>query len=106
MKAMKTKLIGIVICILLMTTTFAVAKPPQKIESKSSTETKSTLYNIDVPIWKIDDQWTYQIDDISIVKQQEGKSINLHLSIAELPLTVVSMTGDFYTLEYKTTLNG
>jgi len=89
-----------------MTTTFAVAKPPQKIEKKSSTETKSTLSNIDVPIWKIGDQWTYQIDDISIVKQQEGKSINLHLSIAELPLTVVSTTGDFYTLEYKTTLNG
>jgi hypothetical protein len=103
---MKTKFIGILICIMLMTTLFAVAKPPQKIESKSSTETKSPLYNVDVPIWKNGDQWTYQIDDISIVTQQENKSIILHLSIANVPLTVVSTTGDTYTLEYKTTING
>jgi hypothetical protein len=103
---MKTKLIVMLIGIMLMTTLFAVAKPPQKIESKSSTETMSTAYNADVPVWEIGDQWTYKIDNISIVVEQEGKSINLHLSIAELPLTVISTTGDFYTLEFQTTING
>jgi hypothetical protein len=103
---MKTKLIGILICTMLMTTLIAVAKPPQKIESKSSAETISTAYNANVPVWKIGDQWTYKIDDISILKEQEGKSIYLYLSIAELPLTVVSTTGDFYTFEFQTTING
>jgi len=103
---MKTKLIGIFICIMLMTTFFAVAKPPQKIESNSSPETMSTVYNVDVPVWEIGDQWTYQIDDISYVVEQEGKSINLQLSIAELPLTVISTAGDSYTLEFETTMNG
>jgi hypothetical protein len=103
---MKTKLIGMILCIMLMTTLLAVAKPPQKIENKSSTETMSTTYNADVPVWEIGDQWTYQIDDISIVNQQEGKSINLLLTIAELPLTVTRTTGDFYTLEFQTTVSG
>jgi hypothetical protein len=91
---------------MLMTTLLAVAKPPQKIESKSSTETMSTAYAADVPVWEIGDQWTYQIDDISIVHQQEGKSINLLLTIAELPLTVTSTAGDFYTLEFQTSVSG
>ena len=89
-----------------MTTFFAVAKPPQQIESKTSTETMPTLYNVDAPVWKIGDKWIYKIDDISIVYPPEGNSINLHLSIAEIPLTVISTTGDIYTLEYKTALSG
>jgi len=103
---MKTKLIGMLICVMLMTTLLAVAKPPQKIEKKSSTETMSTTYAADVPVWEIGDQWTYKIDDISIVNQQYGRSINLHITIAELPLTVTSTAGDFYTLDYQTSING
>jgi len=103
---MKTKLIGMLISIMLMTTLLVVAKPPQKIESKSSTEMMSTVYNADVPLWEVDDQWTYKIDDISIVNQEVGRSINLHITIAEIPLTVSSTTGDFYTLDYQTSLNG
>jgi len=89
-----------------MTTFLVVAKPPQKIESKSSTETIPTAYNADVPIWKIGDQWTYKIDDISILNENKNVTTYLYLTIAELPLTVVSTTGDFYTLEFQTTING
>jgi hypothetical protein len=32
--------------------------------------------------------------------------MNLSLIIAELPLTVISTTGDFYTLEFQTSVNG
>ena len=103
---MKTKLIGLLICVMLMTTLLAVAKPPQKIEITSSTETMSTAYVAEVPVWEIGDYWTYQIDNISLLYQQEGKLINLYLTIAELPLTVISTAGDFYTLEFQTTANG
>jgi len=103
---MKTKLIGLLICLMLMTTLLAVAKPPQKIESKSSTETMSAAYDADVPVWEIGDKWTYKIDNISILYQQEDKLIHLYLSIAELPLTVINTTGDVYTLEFQTSLSG
>jgi hypothetical protein len=103
---MKMKIIGILICMMLMTTFITVAKPSEKVESKSSTEQMSTAYGADIPVWKIGDKWTYKIDDISIVYPPEGNLINLHLSIAEIPLTVISTTGDTYTLEYKTMLNG
>jgi len=94
------------ICVMLMTTLLAVAKPPQKIESKSSTETMSAAYDADVPVWEIGDKWTYKIDNISILYQQEDKLIHLYLSIAELPLTVINTTGDVYTLEFQTSLSG
>ena len=103
---MKTKLIGILICLMLLTTLLAVAKPLQTIENKSSTETISSAYDADVPVWEVGDYWTYQIDNISLLYEQEGKLINIYLTIADLPLTVISTTGEFYTLEFQTTALG
>jgi hypothetical protein len=53
---MKTKHIGMLICILLITTPITVTLSPQKTESKSQTETPSSVYNTDVPVWEINDQ--------------------------------------------------
>jgi len=103
---MKTKLIGMLICLMLLTTLLAVAKPPQKIENKASTETIASAYDADVPIWEVGDYWTYQIDNISLLYEQEGKLINIYLTIADLPLTVINTTGDFYTLEFQTSVIG
>ena len=103
---MKTKLIGMLICIILITTPIAVTLSPQKTEGKSSTEAISSTYNVDVPVWEINDQWIYRIDSISINSHKENRVMNLSLTIAELPLTVISTTGDFYTLEFQTSVSG
>jgi hypothetical protein len=103
---MKTKIIAIVLCVMLITTMFVTAKPLQKIENNSGTETITISNNVDVPVWEIGDTWTYHIDDISIVTQQDNKSLILDVSIAELPLTVISTNGDSYTLEFETTIDG
>ena len=103
---MKTKLIGMLICVMLMTTLLAVAKPPQKIESKSSTETMSTAYDADVPVWEIGDQWTYKIDNINIVFNQTGTLFDLYLTIDELPLRVSALNETSYTLAFETTISG
>jgi len=103
---MKTKLIGVLICVMLMTTLLTVAKPSEKIESKSSTEIMSTAYDADVPVWEVGDQWIYKIDNISIYNQTEDKTLNLILTITELPLIVVNTTTDFYTLTFKTNVSG
>jgi hypothetical protein len=52
---MKTRLIGMLICILLITTPIAVILSAQKIEGKSSAETIISAYNTDVPVWEIND---------------------------------------------------
>jgi hypothetical protein len=103
---MKIKLIGMVLCVILITTSIAVAQPPQQAESTLSTETISSGYYIDVPVWEINDQWIYRIDSISINSHKEKVQMNLSLTIAELPLTVISTTGDFYTLEFQTSVSG
>ena len=57
-------------------------------------------------MWKINDQWIYRIDSISITSHKENRALNLSLMIGELPLTVISTTGDFYTLEFQTSVSG
>jgi hypothetical protein len=103
---MKTKLIGVLICVMLMTTLLTVAKPPEKIENTSPTETMSSAYDADVPVWEVGDKWTYKIDNISINYYQESQTINLYLAIAELPLTVIDTAGDYYTLAFQTNMSG
>jgi hypothetical protein len=102
---MKTKLFGLFICVMLMTTLLVVAKPPQTRQNNATTMMPSA-YSADVPVWEVGDQWTYQIDDITLLYQEEGKYIDLYLTISELPLTVTSTAGEFYTLEFQTTASG
>jgi hypothetical protein len=104
---MKTKIIGLLICIMLLTTLFAAAKPANTISEKTSATTQSASASmVDVPVWTVGDTWTYQVDDISINYTTETQSIQLHGSLSELPLEVTSTTGDFYTLSFETTMNG
>jgi len=104
---MKTKLIGLLICIMLLTTLFAAAKPVNTIPEKTSAKTQTASATmVDVPVWAVGDTWTYQVDDISINYTTDTQSIQLHGSLSELPLEVTSTTGDFYTLSFETTMNG
>jgi hypothetical protein len=104
---MKTKLIGVLIGVMLMTTMLAVAKPSQIITEDTSTDiVVPTSYSADVPVWEIGDQWNYKIDTIALNFSQEGQIITLVLSIAELPLKVTDVTGDYYTLTFETVMNG
>ncbi len=63
---MKTKLIGLLICLMLLTTLFAAAKPANTILEKTSAKTQTASTMVDVPVWAVGDTWTYQVDDISI----------------------------------------
>ncbi|MCX6671882.1 MAG: hypothetical protein NTX92_08190 [Euryarchaeota archaeon] len=104
---MKSKLIGLLICIMLLTILFAAAKPATKIELNPSSKTQTTSsIMVDVPIWEIGNTWTYQVNDLSINYTTETQSVLLYGSITELPLEVTNTTGDFYTLSFATTMNG
>jgi hypothetical protein len=104
---MKKKLIGLIICFMLITTFLSVAKPIEKKDIKLP-ETPSTVtsFDTDVPVWEIGDQWTYKIDNITISYQQENQTLDLYFSIAELPLTVIALDNTTYTLTFETSVSG
>lgn len=106
---MKNKLIGILVCLMLMTTFFAVAKNVEKETPNSERNSQATVafgVTIPVPVWKDGDYWDYQINTIVIDLNQEGFLVHLALWTEKLSLKVVDDTGDSYTVEIKATING
>ncbi len=103
---MKTKLIGLGICLMLLTTIFAAAQPLNTtLQSLAPKTQKPSSTMVDVPVWEVGDRWTYQINDISIDYTTETQSILLTGSISALPLEVTDITDDLYTLGFTTTMN-
>ncbi|MBN2599652.1 MAG: hypothetical protein JXA75_03840 [Candidatus Thermoplasmatota archaeon] len=104
---MKTKLIVSLISLLLLTTVFAAANTAPTIRETSLSETRQiSSSGVDVPIWEVNDTWTYHIDDLSVDFSDENQSMILQISVDALPLEVKDTTGDFYTLSFETTMDG
>jgi len=104
---MKSKLFGLLICIMLLTTLLAAAKPANSIPVTTSSKTQAASSTmVDVPVWEIGDTWTYRVNDLSINYTTGTQSVLLQGSITQLPLEVTNTTGDFYTLSFATTMNG
>lgn len=104
---MKTKLIGSLICLMLLTTLFAATQAGKTNQGAISTRTQvASAPMIDVPVWELGDSWTYQIDDISLNYSTGTQSVLIHGSLSTLPLEVTSTAGDFYTLSFETTMDG
>jgi hypothetical protein len=98
-KDMKSKIIGILVCMMLLTTFLTVAMNDDNVELKkiSHTEKITSSFDDDVPTWTVGDMWTYKIDDINI-DIEDNKSIHGHMQIDELILEVVGDAGDLYDL--------
>ncbi|MBE3136616.1 MAG: hypothetical protein IMZ43_04375 [Thermoplasmata archaeon] len=106
---MKKKLIGILVCMMLMTTFFTVAKNVEKDTLSSEPNSQATVTfgdTIPVPVWKVGDYWDYQINTIVIDLDEEGFSVHISLETENLSLNVIDDTGDSYTVEIKATING
>jgi hypothetical protein len=104
---MKSKLMGIIIGIMLITTFVVVAKPSETVTTNTSLpEPTPASYFVDVPVYKVGDQWVYKVDNISLEYSQGTQSMQLFLSIPQLPLEVTDTLGEYYTLTYGTKVNG
>jgi hypothetical protein len=91
---MKKKIIGIFVCLLLVST---IIIPVAAITKKH--ETRMASYTADVPIWEVGDEWTYHFN--------EFKTREIYLSLSgDLTLKVVDETGDSYILEATTRPQG
>ncbi|UCD13953.1 MAG: hypothetical protein JSW60_00620 [Thermoplasmatales archaeon] len=110
---MKSKLVGFLVCMMLITTFLTTAINVENTDLKKLTQTEivTTSFDDDVPIWKVGHKWIYKIKDINIdleengSKAEQNKSFQVHLEIDELPLEVVDDTID-YDVEFKANLKG
>lgn len=92
---------------MLVTTFFSVAQPVQKSTNATLPKTMTgSLTMDDVPIWDVNDTWTYKVNDITLDFSNENRTMKLFFSITELPLRVTDTSGDFYTVSFTTTMSG
>ena len=105
---MRTKIIGILVCLMLMTAFLTTAQNVENIKVKDeSEEIEPISFNqVGVPIWEVGDKFTYKIDKFSIEFEEENINLSWDLKIDELPLEVVEVTEDYYTLSFKFFING
>jgi hypothetical protein len=88
---MKGKILGIGICMLLITTTIVTATT---IDAEINIGL--TSYVAEVPVWEKGDSWTYEMEQI--VRSDLNETMAYTLT-CDLVLSVVDDTGDYYTLE-------
>ncbi len=104
---MKTKIIGIIISIMLLTTLYAAALPMNTLQQNTLSKTQHASSTIvDVPVWEVGNTWTYQVSDLSLNFTSDTQTVLLHTSIDELPLVVMNVTDEYYTLSFSTTMDG
>ena len=106
---MKGKIIVVLICMMLLTTFFAVATNIEKIETENKENDIQQLSfdEVDVPIWEVGDSWTFNIADMEFVIDNENLSENLTIiinaQIGDLVLIVTDDSGDTYEVEIDQT---
>lgn len=104
---MKGKILGIIIGLMLMFTFFATA---QNVENNSIHSIKNNpyrpIFDDDVPVWEVGDQWTYRIHDIDVDFDEDNQSLQIHLEAEDLLLQVISDSGDSYGLEFTGEISG
>jgi hypothetical protein len=103
---MKTKLIVCLLCGMLLTTSVVLAVPSETMKTSTVETRHVSPLSTDVPVWHVNDFWTYKVDNISVNYQQNNQTIFFTLSIDQLLLTVSSDSGDAYTLSFSTKASG
>lgn len=104
---MKYKILGVLICIMLIASYLTVATTVDTVDFKmiKQTEIDVSSFEADLPEWSTGDKWTYEIQDININIAEENKSFYVHLEIDDLPLEVVDNTSE-YNVYFKAKIKG
>jgi hypothetical protein len=101
---MKMKIISIFLTALIITSIIVVAQPPKTMMEKAMPS--PIRPSVDVPVWEVDDQWVYKIDNITINVNKSGNDFYMYLQMDELPLTVTDVTPSSYLLDFETSVTG
>lgn len=105
---MKTKIIGIFVCTLLMATFLTVATNVDNVDLKkiSHTELIASSFDDDVPIWEKEDSWTYDVDTCQIQVYTSGQLIGLDLSMDNFIVKVEGATAISYQMSVSGKIGG
>jgi hypothetical protein len=105
---MKKKIIGIFVCIMLMTSFLTAARNVEKGHVIHVPEEINTLsFDEDnAPIWKKGNEWTYKLDSITADFEQQNLTVYLKGKVDNLSLKVDEVTGDSYILKFNAPISG
>lgn len=95
------KLVGLILCIMLV---FSFSTVAQTVETDLIKN--KTLMDDDVPIWEIGDYWTLVVNEFLVQLNQSGQLIELSMIMDEFTLTVESETTTSYQLSVSGKMQG
>jgi hypothetical protein len=89
---MKKIISVIVVCAFILSGIGVLAAPNQ------TTRHPSTTFDDDVPIWNVNNAWTYTISNMVVNYSSGGQQIHMNGQIDDFTWTVTDTTGDYYTV--------
>lgn len=92
---MKTKILGIMVCMLVILSAVAIAEPTRIKQISNVT----TNFDDDVPTWSVGDSWTYILDEISIDYNVSGQKLLIDGMVDDFTWTVSDTSGSNYILD-------
>ena len=95
---MSNRIVGIFVCMMLLATFLTMTTDSQTVnlKQKMNNVLETSSYIDDVPVWKIGEKWTYEMDDIEVGNITSGY---MRLDFGDLSLKVVDDTGSLYNSE-------
>jgi hypothetical protein len=105
---MKTKIIGIIICLMLMTTFLTHAENIESITVKDESTVNAPISNYDVepPDWELGCKWCYKINKFIIDFKDPDISLYADIKFDDFCLEVTSITEEYYELTFDSLCNG
>jgi hypothetical protein len=103
---MKGKVFVFLIMGMLVTAFFASATTTFESSESALDSVNPVLFDEPVPVWNINDIWTYRITEVEVDFEEGNQTLTANLEIDEFPLEVKSDSGDQYVVEFSTIIKG
>ena len=93
---MKIKILGIMVCMLVILSVAAVAEPIKIKQISKGT----TSFDDDVPTWNVGDSWTFTINDFTVDYDESGQKMFMDGKIDDFKWTVTDTSGSSYKVDF------
>jgi hypothetical protein len=105
---MKTKIIGIIVCVMLMTTFLTTAQNVENIPVRNESDGNDPIssYDVEAPVWKLGYKWIYKINKFTIDFKDTNYGFYMDIKIDDFHFEVTEVTEDLYELTFNSTCNG
>ena len=105
---MKAKIIGILVCLMLMTAFLTTAQDVGNIPVKNESDENEPIsfYDVEVPVWEVGYKWTYKIDRFILDFEYSGLGLYMDVKTDELSIEVTDDTGDYYNVSFEAGISG